>query len=430
MVLFLRDSTYLTSWGGLKDVLAHVFLLHIFFEEYRVSIHGVLWTLSIEWLFYGFMLLCAPLIRHPARRWWFVAGMFVVALVYRTWMWKTYTTNADLNLYAKQLPGMLDHFAAGTLAAMAMQFEGVRRFVQRRDVKTVGLAVSAVAVAVAVAIFHRYLPEKPVDGYWSHWFMVIPYPVLFCGAVSAFMIFIMQFETRLAPFIRRSGLGLVGVCSYSLYLFHTMVIGSFARAWRASEASRTIPPRLYLVFVFAAVMLTAFASYFLVEKPFMQMRARYTGSRPASSVTPEDGLGKEVDDQMRLDDLVGAPVSDTAALGVPPVAVTPAVSRGRRWRCRGGASSKRPSNGSSGAAPEVDEPAVPALDGHLVGASLGLNTRTEHPAVGPGHRRHLGAGDRERGARSADPSTAPAAIGGVIVPSPASPATPAGCEPG
>ena len=65
-------------------------------------------------------------------------------------------------------------------------------------------------------------------------------------------------------------------------------------------------------------MLTAFVSYFLVERPFMQMRARYTGSRPASSLAPEDGLGKEVDDQMRLDDLLGTPVSDTAALASRP----------------------------------------------------------------------------------------------------------------
>jgi hypothetical protein len=69
------------------------------------------------------------------------------------------------------------------------------------------------------------------------------------------------------------------------------------------------------VFVLVAVMLTAFASYFLVEKPFMQMRARFTGSRPASSLPPEDGLGKELDDQMRL---VDAPASDTAALASQP----------------------------------------------------------------------------------------------------------------
>ena len=274
---------------------------------------------SIEWLFYGFMLVCAPLIRHRTRRWWFVAAMFVVPLVYRTWMWRTYTTNGDLNFYAKQLPGMLDHFAAGVVAAMAMQLDGVRRFVQRRDVRIVGLVGSSVGSgAWRSSMFHRYLPTNPFDGYWNHWFMVILYPLLFCGAASLLMVFLMQFETRLAPFIRRSGLGLIGVCSYSLYLFHSLVIGTFARAWRENEASRTIPPRLYFVFVVGAIMLTAFVSYFLVERPFMQMRARYTGSRPASSLAPEDGLGKEVDDQMRLDDLIETPVSDTAALASRP----------------------------------------------------------------------------------------------------------------
>ena len=342
VVLFLRDSTYLTSWGGLKDVLAHVFLLHIFFEEYRVSIHGVLWTLSIEWLFYGFMLLCAPLIRHPARRWWFVAGMFVVALVYRTWMWKTYTTNADLNLYAKQLPGMLDHFAAGTLAAMAMQFEGVRRFVQRRDVKTVGLAVSAVAVAVAVAIFHRYLPEKPVDGYWSHWFMVIPYPVLFCGAVSAFMIFIMQFETRLAPFIRRSGLGLVGVCSYSLYLFHTMVIGSFAACVAGQRGQPHDPaPPLSRVRVRGRdahrlrQLLPRREAVHADEGPLHRQPpcfVRHAGGRPRQGGRRPDATGRPR----------RGPGQRHRRPRVPPVAVTPAVSRGRRWRCRGGGARSGP----------------------------------------------------------------------------------------
>src|SRR6476469_4998740 len=94
VVLFLRDPSYLTSWGGIKDVLAHVFLLHTFFHDYRTSIHGVLWTLSLEWLFYIFMLICAPLIRNRTLRWWFVGAMFVVALVWRAWLWQRYTSHA------------------------------------------------------------------------------------------------------------------------------------------------------------------------------------------------------------------------------------------------------------------------------------------------------------------------------------------------
>ena len=62
---------------------------------------------------------------------------------------------------------MLDHFACGVVAAMAMQMDGVRRFVQRRSVKTGGLVVSAAAVAVTVAMFHEWLPEKVFNGYWD-----------------------------------------------------------------------------------------------------------------------------------------------------------------------------------------------------------------------------------------------------------------------
>jgi peptidoglycan/LPS O-acetylase OafA/YrhL len=294
IIVFFRDTSPLMTRNGLRDVAAHVTFVHGFFKDYRTSINPVLWTLSIEMLYYLFMLACARGMRHRLASWCIVAAMFVGALVYRTWMWKAYDQPGQLNFLYKQLPGMMDQFAFGMAAALLMKQQPFREFVARGAVKITGLVLGLAGLTASLVLYNRHATNLPVIGYWHEWYMVILWPLTFCGSAALLMVSLLQFERRLAPWIRRSGLGFVGVCSYSLYLFHPLVIQSFSRAWRPQHA--TVSPKLYLAFAVLGVLIAAAMSYLLVERPFMQLRSRFNAPRPE----PPDDLPTPTSQTIRI----------------------------------------------------------------------------------------------------------------------------------
>jgi peptidoglycan/LPS O-acetylase OafA/YrhL len=155
-------------------------------------------------------------------------------------------------------------------------------------VAATGVAMALTGVFVALALFHRYGPNRPFGGYWAHPFMIVWWPLLFCGAIALLVVCILPFESDLSPWIRRSGLGFVGLASYSLYLLHPLVTGTFTRSFRPQVA--TVNPKLYFVLTLVAVLVTAFGGYLLVEKPFMERRKRYLVRRAAPSPTPAEEL--------------------------------------------------------------------------------------------------------------------------------------------
>ena len=83
-VLFI-DATPLTTAHGRLDIAAHLLLIHNLWRDFRYSINGVFWTLSVEWLFYLLMVALAPLLRRPRIGWVTCGAMIGTGLVWRTW---------------------------------------------------------------------------------------------------------------------------------------------------------------------------------------------------------------------------------------------------------------------------------------------------------------------------------------------------------
>jgi peptidoglycan/LPS O-acetylase OafA/YrhL len=213
IVLFLQNSQWLMTTEGLKDLGAHVLLIQTWFRDYRNSINPVLWTLSIEWFFYLFMFVCAPLIRRARVRWVLAGAMFALAIVYRLWVSQKYAGSAvDLNFYYKQLPGTLDEFACGMVAAFAVHHVRAQRVLSNRVVAAVGVVVSLLGVVATLAMYHRHDPGLKLIGYWDTSYMIVLWPLAFCAAWALFIACILPFEGTLAPWIRRSGLGFIGLC--------------------------------------------------------------------------------------------------------------------------------------------------------------------------------------------------------------------------
>ena len=121
--------------------------------------------------------------------------------------------------------------------------------------------------------------------------MIVFWPLAFCASWALLILCLLPFEDNLAPWIRRSGLGFIGLCSYSLYLLHPLVINTFNQSLNAHTI--TIPGKLYFAFMMVAVLATAIGGYLLVEKPFMKKRTKYLATPKPPVAPPDEVIGAE-----------------------------------------------------------------------------------------------------------------------------------------
>ena len=121
--------------------------------------------------------------------------------------------------------------------------------------------------------------------------MIFFWPLAFCAPWALLILCLLPFEDNLAPWIRRSGLGFIGLCSYSLYLLHPLVINTFNQSLNVHTI--TIPGKLYFGFMMVAVLATAIGGYLLVEKPFMKKRTKYLATPEPPYVLLDEVIGAE-----------------------------------------------------------------------------------------------------------------------------------------
>ena len=278
LLLFLIDSTPMLKPSGWADIGTHLLLIHGWFPDYRVSITGVYWTLSVEASFYLFMLLAAGLIRRPRSGWWVATGMIVIALLYRAALWHVFPReDVMLNFGYKQLPGTLDLFGCGLLVALLMRSQSFRRSVARAWVRWLGLLASLVALTAALMQYHRYSPAK---SYWLKGEMVTFWPLAFAISAAGVVLFFQQFEPRIGRWLDRSRLAFLGVISYSIYLYHLVVITAFYHAWQRSSGTN---PWVVALLTLVAIIGLSSACYFVIERPFMHLGTRMRRSHAATA---------------------------------------------------------------------------------------------------------------------------------------------------
>ena len=100
--------------------------------------------------------------------------------------------------------------------------------------------------------------------------MYIFFPLVFAVAAAALIVFFQQFEGRLGPALSRSRLAFVGVISYSIYLYHTLVISTFDHALDRLDVHNWV----FIPMVLVAIFLVSVVGYQFVERPFMEGRGR------------------------------------------------------------------------------------------------------------------------------------------------------------
>jgi len=287
LVVVLIGNAVLDGTGSsLPDIGAHLVLLHGLFPHYQTAISGVLWTLSIEWLFYGLLLLLATRIRRPGEGWVIAAVMLVAGLAWRTWIAVVYRGHpAQLDFLDKQLIGASDVFACGIIVALVVYEGRARDWWWDRRRAGVGLAVAITAIVAGLWLFDQHAGTR----YWSSSPMVVAWPLGFAIACALCVLFIQRFEAPWRNALGWTGLAFLGLVSYSIYLLHPLIISAVYQAYGARHPRG--PVWLLVLVILVAILAVCAVSYRLVEAPFLRARRRWTtGSGPlAPRPPPADG---------------------------------------------------------------------------------------------------------------------------------------------
>lgn len=253
------------------DVALHLTFLHDLLPETRGSFAGVLWSLAVEVQFYCVFPLLARAFRR--RPWWTAAVMIGVAVAFRAWARQG--PLGDFLLRDSLLPGFLDLFALGMLAAYLVVWIGQRPAAARR--LGPAFTVAAVAAAGALLVLFRWIydvrSDAPAEVWQSLNRQYVGLVLLGLTTASAFALPAWRrlLTNRLLVFL--------STISYNLYIWH-QVVGRLVRD-RGWWPARTAVPTddlgwqwSYTIVAVAASVAVASAITYGFKRPLLRRGVR------------------------------------------------------------------------------------------------------------------------------------------------------------
>jgi peptidoglycan/LPS O-acetylase OafA/YrhL len=286
VVVLALGYTHFTSVAqAVRDLVTHLLFIHDWFAATYGSINGVLWSLAVEIQFYVlFPLLWWCFARNP---WATAAGMTLTAVIYR---WEA--GHCCLRTYGPQLidnlPGVLDIFAAGMLAAYLYVRLGERAADDR--VRVLGLAVACAGTAGFVALLMNLYAFRTVDMWDTVW--SIHNRSWFGLAFLAIAVGSLLAPRRWQQLLGNPVLLFFAAISYNLYLYHQ----ALARGLVAVHVPPSVSadPRddqhwqvTFTLVAFALATLQAAAVTFFFERPLLKANfSALTSRRRSESPLP------------------------------------------------------------------------------------------------------------------------------------------------
>jgi len=257
----------------LENLMAHIFLLHNMSFQFNQAINQIWWTLPIEFSFYLVLPLLAILLRR--RRWpLLLAGAVILSVSYRYVAFQSILQKSvEYKVWLlEQLPGHIDQFVLGMLTAYvsvkSRRAETSDREQSRRLPPTL-----CVLVGILGIVGFLYLLHVNVSRYWEGYFLLY----IWHGCASFFialLIYGIASGSSLGKlFFGGRFIVILGIVSYSLYLWHLPVIDWVQRWALFVNHKGYLFPVLFLV-VLPVSLGAAMLSYLFVERPFLNWRAK------------------------------------------------------------------------------------------------------------------------------------------------------------
>jgi len=275
-----------TFADGVRQVGLHLLFVHTWFPDSYGSINGVLWSLAVEVQFYVlFPAICWAAMRAP---WLTFAAMAIVANAYRFAVLHRY----DVGSWFDQLPGTLDLFAAGMLAAYLYRALAVRA----PRVAAMKLAWTLAAFAGIAGFFFvlhaafdvRYDPNWPWETFkWGRAVMCLAFILTTVGSLFAYQWWQRTLGNPVLVFL--------SVISYNLYLWHQPVarflrehhIPKWTGADEHGDPSWGLP---FSLLSFAAILVVATFFTYALERPILYWRRKPSGDATLARSPAKPGL--------------------------------------------------------------------------------------------------------------------------------------------
>jgi peptidoglycan/LPS O-acetylase OafA/YrhL len=297
-LFFILAPIALTTWHvfaplGIVTVLTHLTFTHYLFPmtSAGLGINGALWTLTIEVCFYialPFMarffvgdkalrsLLAALLL---AEVWKYLSFHELYALL--VWLVTTIIPQMESYRYdpivmkmflANQFPSQVFNFAIGMYFAglfCQMSAEGKRRFQG-------ATGNFSVMLLLAVFTFQAWLIVR-IDVWQTSWLYVWFISVaLVCAGLIFFASFANSFSEKI---LGSHPLRLLGIISYSVYLWHFPII-YFAKSYWLPESVTGVAKFYYLLAIcIPLTLLIGYFSYRYIELPFLVQARGLNGKK-------------------------------------------------------------------------------------------------------------------------------------------------------
>lgn len=275
-----------TFADGLRQVGLHLLFVHTWFPDSYGSIDGVLWSLAVEVQFYVlFPAICWAAMRAP---WPTFAVMALVANAYRFAVLHRH----DVGNWYDQLPGTLDLFAAGMLAAYLYRAIAVRA-PRVAALKLPWTLAACAGIAGFLVVLHaafdvRYDPNWPWETFkWGRAVMCLAFILTTVGSLFAFEWWQRTLGNPLLVFL--------SVISYNLYLWHQPV-ARFLRehhvpAWKGTDEHGDPAWGLpFTLLSFAAMLLVATFFTYALERPILYWRRKPDAAGALARSTKQHGL--------------------------------------------------------------------------------------------------------------------------------------------
>lgn len=269
----LPQGQYASAGAMWKDLAAHATFTHNLFREtyFATPLNGAMWTLAVEAQFYLIApLLCRAFRRRPAAVY---AAMLLVSQAYRHLF---VLPLSDTTYFLNRLPNLLEVYANGMLAAHVYV-----QLCRRRQSALSAWISTLLAAAALTALWFLAEAQGHVSGYELSRLgqMLRRFLVSACGAI--FLIcgsrgagwFRALCSNRLIRFL--SGISL------NFYIWH-QVLAVKLKAWHIPPYSAANPnaageqpwQTAYTIACFAAALIAATLTTYLIERPAAKLGAR------------------------------------------------------------------------------------------------------------------------------------------------------------
>jgi len=193
-----------------------------------------------------------------------VSVLFLVIALRCLSILSTGASPRDLSYWT--LLGRIDQFVIGMLAAQYLRQVGLYRL------PPIGF-VAGISLALGMLVIFNQVGGWRIESFWR-----VFYPTLEATVWMVFAATYLSFGKQ-APAIISTCLVSLGTISYSMYLMHFAVINAVVRNhfWMTISGRPSIDAVISsLLVVLPITLFMAFLTYRLVEKPFMDLRPRYT----------------------------------------------------------------------------------------------------------------------------------------------------------